>query len=246
MLKPLKKLPWRKPAGIPKGLRLYAVGDVHGRADALRDVLARIDDDIKRRPAERAIQVFLGDYVDRGPQSREVLNLLIARHRTHELLPLKGNHEVMFLDFFKNPSMLTNWRQQGGLQTLMSYGLKPSLNPGAAERQDLASNLGRSVPPEHLQFIAGLPTSFKCGDFYFVHAGIRPGVALGDQRDDDLLWIREEFLLHEREYEKIIVHGHTPVPEPDVRTNRVNLDVGAYATGRLACMVIEGSAIGFI
>lgn len=246
MLKMLKKTPWKKSACIPNGLRIYAVGDVHGRADALQDVLSRIDADAKRRPVKRVVQIFLGDYVDRGPATRDVIDRLIERNNSHETLLLKGNHELMFLDFFSNPSVLANWRQQGGLQTLISYGLKPSLNPSGAEQQELARELVRCAPPLHRQFLAGLPTSFRCGDFFFVHAGVRPGVALSDQTDDDLLWIREEFLLHEREFEKIIVHGHTPVPEPDVRANRINLDIGAYATGKLACMVIEGDTIGFV
>src|ERR1700742_2089633 len=128
MLKPIKKLPWRKHRGIPAGLRAYVVGDVHGSADALRDVFRRIDADKPLWAIRRPVQIFLGDYVDRGPASREVLDLLITRSRTDELLLLKGNHETMLLEFLDNPSMLTQWRHIGGLQTLISYGLKPSIN----------------------------------------------------------------------------------------------------------------------
>src|SRR5439155_17139587 len=159
---------------------------------------------------------------------------------------LKGNHETLFLDFFDNPLLLSNWRQYGGLQTLISYGLKPSLNPSAEEQKELAREFGERVPRAHRKMLAELPLSFKFGNFFFVHAGVRPGIPLSDQKEDDLLWIREEFLLYERDYEKIIVHGHTPVSEPEVHSNRINLDIGAYATGKLACLVIECGTIGFI
>jgi serine/threonine protein phosphatase 1 len=227
-------------------LRIYVVGDIHGRADALKDVLARIDRDLAARRVTRTVQVFLGDYVDRGPASSEVLDRLIERGTNHEILLLKGNHEAFFLDFFDNPAMLGVWRQNGGLPTLTSYGLKPTLNPSPAEQQELAKEFARVVPAAHRKLLAELPLSFRCGDYFFVHAGVRPGVALKDQKEEDLLWIREEFLFHERDFEKIIVHGHTPMPEPEIRSNRINLDIGAYATGKLACMVAEADTIGFI
>jgi serine/threonine protein phosphatase 1 len=246
MLKPLLKSPWRKHPRIPAGLRLYVVGDIHGRADALRDVFSRIDADLATGEFRRPVQIFLGDYIDRGPASREVLDMLIEREQHHETMPLKGNHEALFLEFFTNPAVLSSWRQFGGLQTLMSYGLKPSINPGPQEQIELAQQLMQSVPPAHLKLIADMRNSFTCGDLFFVHAGVRPGIPLKQQKEDDLLWIREDFLFHERSFKKVIVHGHTPVAEPDVRVNRINLDVGAYATGKLACMVIDESAIGFI
>ena len=246
MLQILKKTPWRKHPRIPTGLRFYVVGDIHGRADALRNVFSRIDADRAAWQFKRPVQIFLGDYVDRGPASREVLELLSERSHMYETVLLRGNHEVMFLEFFGNPAMLDLWRQNGGLQTLISYGLKPSLRPNAEEQRELAENLAIRVPRAHRQFIAAMPTSFSCGDFFFVHAGVRPGTPLKEQKEEDLLWIREDFLLHERDFEKVIVHGHTPVLEPDVRSNRINLDLGAYATGKLACMVIEGGTIAFI
>jgi len=245
-LKILENKPWRKHPRLPKGLRIYAVGDVHGHDGALKDVFARIDADRAARQTARPVQIFLGDYVDRGPASREVLERLISRAREHEMLLLKGNHEALFLDFFNNPSLLSNWRQYGGLQTLISYGLKPSINPNELEQQDLARELAKVVPAAHRQFLAALPCSFTCGDFFFVHAGVRPSIALNKQKEEDLLWIRDDFLVHERNFKKIIVHGHTPVPEPDVRSNRINLDTGAYATGKLTCMVVEGETIGFV
>jgi serine/threonine protein phosphatase 1 len=231
---------------LPDGLRIYAVPDIHGTDTALVDVLARIDADEAARPAARTVQIFLGDYVDRGPASRQVLDRLIARARTHEILMLKGNHELLFRDFTNNPAILGNWGKFGGLQTLISYGLKPSLNPGPEEQRELARELELVVPPAHWQLIDQMPSSFSCGDFFFVHAGVRPGIPLSDQKDEDLLWIRQDFLLYEGELEKFVIHGHTPVKEPEIRSNRINLDTGAYATGKLTCLAIEGDSVEFI
>lgn len=128
-------------------------------------------------------------------------------------------------------------------RTLVSYGLKPSLNPDALEQTQLAEELADSVPKRHLDFLGSLDPSFSCGEFLFVHAGIRPGIPIRKQREEDLLWIREEFLSCEQRFEKFVVHGHTPVPTPDFRSNRINIDTGAFATGRLTCIVIEGTAI---
>src|SRR5476651_469447 len=155
----LKKLPWRKRRSIPAGLRVYVVGDVHGRADALRDVFSRIDADKPLWQVRRPVQIFLGDYVDRGPASREVLDLLITRSRSDELLLLKGNHEAMLLEFLDNPSLLAQWRHNGGLQTLISYGLKPSINPAADEQKELARELAQRMPPAHRKLIAAMPRS---------------------------------------------------------------------------------------
>ena len=231
---------------VPEGVRVYAIGDIHGRADLLGDLFARIDADRASFPLEKTIHVFLGDYVDRGPHSRLVLDLLIERGRTYPSVYLKGNHESFVVEFMENPAVLTNWRLFGGLDTILSYDLAPSLSPDDQECIELASNFNQALPEIHRRFLKGLALSFSCGDFYFVHAGVRPGVALSQQREEDLLWIREDFLLHEEAYEKLIIHGHTPVIEPDVRPNRINIDTGAYATGRLTCMVIENDEIRFI
>src|ERR1051325_3491483 len=218
------------------------------RRSAFRSLLSSFGFVLPKSLGWLYIQIYLGDYVDRGPASREVLELLIERnrHRPRELLLLKGNHEVMFLEFFDNPAALGHWRHFGGLPTLASYGLKSSLNPSPAEQQELATQFARRVPAAHRSLIHAMPISFSCGDFFFVHAGVRPGIPLKNQSEKDMLWIREEFLLHERDYEKIVVHGHTPVAKPDMHANRVNLDVGAYATGQLACMVLEGDKVFFI
>lgn len=231
---------------VPDGLRVYAIGDIHGRADLLDQLLSRIDADLKQRAVAKALHIFLGDYVDRGPDSARVLDRLIGRGKTHQTLCLKGNHELYLLEFLDNPAVLKVWGQYGGLTTLLSYGLRPTLNADLEEQTELAAALRRAMPKNHLQFLAELPLTFTCGDFFFVHAGVRPGAPLSRQREEDLLWIRDEFLCHEEPFEKVIVHGHTPVREPEVRKNRINIDTGAYATGRLTCLTLERDEIGFI
>jgi serine/threonine protein phosphatase 1 len=228
---------------LPDGVRVYAIGDVHGRADLLQSLLTVIDADLARSAPRRAIHVFLGDYVDRGPDSRGVLDLLIARSRSHETVCLKGNHEVFLLEVLQDPTRLQEWRHYGGLLTLVSYGITPTMSPTAEEQVELIDGLKRAIPPEHLAFVQQLPSSFTCGDFFFVHAGVKPGIPLERQRDEDMLWIREEFLASEEHFGKYVVHGHTPVSAPDIRSNRINIDTGAYATGNLTLLTIQGDSL---
>ena len=228
---------------LPDGLRIYAIGDVHGRADLLQSLLTVIDADLARSAPERAIQVFLGDYVDRGPDSRAVIDLLIERSKSHETVCLKGNHEVFLLEVLKDPARLEEWRRYGGLLTLVSYGINPTMNPTPEQQIELIEGLRRALPPEHLSFLQQLRPSFACGDFFFVHAGVKPGVALERQKEEDMLWIREEFLESERRFGKYVVHGHTPVSVPDIRSNRINIDTGAYATGNLTLLTIQGDSL---
>ncbi|GLR98492.1 MULTISPECIES: metallophosphoesterase family protein [Bradyrhizobium] len=228
---------------LPDGIRVYAIGDVHGRADLLQSLLTVIDVDLAHSAPQRAIQVFLGDYVDRGPDSRAVLDLLIARSKSHETVCLKGNHEVFLLEVLKDPARLQEWRHYGGLLTLVSYGITPTMNPSAEQQVELIEGLRRALPPEHLAFLQQLRSSFTCGDFFFVHAGVKPGIPLDRQKDEDLLWIREEFLASEERFGKYIVHGHTPVSAPDIRPNRINIDTGAYATGNLTLLTIQGDSL---
>ncbi|HEY1579304.1 MAG TPA: metallophosphoesterase family protein [Terracidiphilus sp.] len=224
-------------------MRIYAFGDIHGRADLLKQMFTEIDADLARSPVDHSIEVYLGDYIDRGPHSAHTLDLLIARGQSREAVFLKGNHEAYFLELLRDPTKLDGCRQFGGLQTLMSYGLQPSLNPSPTERTQLINGLNEIVPAEHLAFLRRLQPSFVCGDFFFVHAGVRPGIPLSEQHEADLLWIRNEFLDSEMNFGKFIVHGHTPVREPDIRKNRINIDTGAYATGNLTLLRIEGSSM---
>ena len=224
---------------LPEGVRIYAIGDVHGRVDLLDQVFSRIDAHLAAHPIAYPAQILIGDYIDRGPASRQVLDRLIDRARAHKTIFLRGNHETFVFEFLHRPAVLGDWGRLGGFETLLSYGLKPSLDPDTATQKELATALGAALPVSHRIFLENLHTSFSCGDFYFVHAGVRPGIPLAKQSEKDLLWIREEFLLHEEDFGKFIVHGHTPVREVDVRSNRINIDTGAYATGRLTCLVMQ-------
>ncbi|MDC7786726.1 metallophosphoesterase family protein [Rhodoplanes sp. TEM] len=227
------------PPSLPAGVRVYAVGDIHGRDDLLRGVFARIDADLEAHPVTHAIEVYLGDYVDRGGGSREVIEALIGRSRDRDTVFLKGNHETYVTGFLSDPTVLRTWRQFGGLETLMSYGVRPSLAPAEADPIQLSRALSRALPDRHHAFFATLMPFFSLGDYFFVHAGVRPGVPLERQAETDLLWIRQDFLLSEDWHGKMIVHGHTPVREPEFLANRINIDTGAYATGRLTCLIVE-------
>jgi serine/threonine protein phosphatase 1 len=232
----------RKPR-LPVGIRIYAISDIHGCADLLQKMFTVIDRDLTTVGSMRPIHVFLGDYIDRGPESRQTIDLLVNRSRKHETVFLKGNHEAFLFDVLKSPSQLQGWKQYGGLQTLASYGLTPSLNPDEAEQAELIKELANKIPPYQRRFFNSLRLRFVCGDFFFVHAGVRPGVPLPQQKEEDMLWIRDEFLESEERFSKYIVHGHTPVQQPDIRPNRINIDTGAYATGNLTLLTIQGDSI---
>jgi serine/threonine protein phosphatase 1 len=231
---------------VPADARIYAVGDIHGRLDLLDQLLSRIDTHRNAHPIAQPLEVFLGDYIDRGPASRDVIGRLISRTSTRGAVCLQGNHEILLHQFLDDPATLEEWGRYGGLATLMSYGLTPSVKPDRDEQFGLATDLKRALPSAHRDFLASLALCFTCGDFFFVHAGVRPRIPLQRQRADDLLWIRDDFLLWEQEFDKIIVHGHTPVLEPEIRSNRINIDTGAYATGRLTCLVLEGNSMSFL
>jgi serine/threonine protein phosphatase 1 len=231
------------PASLPHGIRIYAIGDIHGRSDLLSRLLRCIEVDRRERPVDQALTVFIGDYIDRGPHSRNVIDLLLNWRENNEAIFLRGNHETFLPRFLADSKTLDEWRKCGGLETLLSYGLQPSISPDRDEQERLAHQLANSLPKQHFDFLQSLEPFYGCGDFFFVHAGVRPGIPMDEQAEDDLLWIREEFLAYEQPFERLIVHGHTPVEAVDFRSNRINIDTGAFATGRLTCIVIEGCSI---
>jgi serine/threonine protein phosphatase 1 len=228
---------------LPDGTRIYAISDIHGCAHLLEPMFRVIDADVAHSRPQRAIEVYLGDYIDRGPDSALTLDLLIDRSRRGNTVFLKGNHEAFLAEVFRDPARMADWFRVGGQQTLMSYGLSPSPNPRDEEQRALVRELQAAMPPQHLEFLKRLRLSFTCGDFFFVHAGVRPGVPLIVQREADLLWIRDEFLQSKKQFGKYIVHGHTPVRSAEVLTNRANIDTGAYATGNLTLLSIQGSSL---
>jgi serine/threonine protein phosphatase 1 len=230
---------------VPPGLRLYVIGDVHGRADLLAEAAARIERDLVSQPKVETATIFLGDYVDRGPASRDVLARLSSGEFPTEIVPLRGNHELMLEQFLLYPETGASWRQNGGLETLHSYGVDLG-DLRAGRYQDVAEGFRKALPPAHLDFVQETRLSLEVGDYYFCHAGVRPGVSLASQSEEDLLWIREPFLSSLDPFEKIVVHGHTPVIEPEIRPNRINLDTGAYITGRLTCLVLEEDCRRFL
>jgi serine/threonine protein phosphatase 1 len=231
-------------ASAPADTRIYAVGDIHGRADLLSEITARIDDDIRRRPIAHTVEVYLGDYIDRGPHSRTVIDLLAVRLVANRAVCLRGNHEAVMEGFLQDPAILQYWKPLGGMQTLASYGIE--LHDETETAFDLHRRFIDAFPRAHELFMQCLRNHFSCGDFLFAHAGIRPDISIEQQDVNDLIWIRNEFLESTRDHERFIVHGHTPVPHPDIRSNRINIDTGAWRTGTLTCIAIEGSAILFL
>ena len=227
----------------PANTRLYAIGDIHGSQVPLRLLRDAVREHAEAHPIERKCLIYLGDYIDRGFDSRAVIDLIL-----NEPLPgfehvfLKGNHEDGMLRFLADGSNALFWVAYGGIATMFSYGVKPP-DPVTDENQLLRArqDLARNLPPEHLDFLGRLARYHVEGDYLFVHAGIRPGVPLEEQRDEDLLWIREEFLQSRQEFGKCVVHGHSITREPDFQFNRIGIDTGAFASGTLTCLVLEGT-----
>ena len=225
------------PAGS-RGWVLYVVGDIHGRLDLLRTAHARIAADKARRDASmRYAEIYLGDLIDRGPNSAGVIADLIVRAEECPLVLLKANHEILLERFLGHQTTLAEWKQLGGVETLMSYGISPrALRQGGHLLLEEAST---RIPSAHRQFLARAKPFVQIGDYCFVHAGIRPQAPLAEQIIEDLAWIREDFLDWDEPFGFIVVHGHTPVRTPDFRSNRINLDTGAYMTGNLSVLVID-------
>ena len=234
---------------LEAGTVVYAVGDIHGRADLLDRLVAGIEADARTRSEPRKVLVYLGDYVDRGPDSRLVIDRLIAQGGDGiERVFLKGNHEDAMLRFLDDAAVGRSWLGFGGDATLLSYGVDPfDVPPGATSRFEyVRARFRENLPAEHRAFLEGLASLHAEGGYFFAHAGVRPGVALNRQNPEDLMWIREEFLHSREDFGKVVVHGHTIRPRPEVRPNRIGVDTGAVFSDVLTCVVLSGAGHGFI
>jgi serine/threonine protein phosphatase 1 len=232
-------------ACAPRDTRIYAIGDVHGRADLLGSLQELIAKDAGRAPESRKVVVYLGDYVDRGPDSAGVIDRLINGPLAGlDQVFLMGNHEEFFLQLLENPEVGTIWLKNGGDATLASYGVKGAKGCSAKDLGVLSKALQDKLPDEHLDFFKRLSISHREEDYLFVHAGIRPGVPLERQSEDDMLWIREPFLDSKADHGAVVVHGHSIRRRPERRDNRIGVDTGAYASGTLTALVLEAAEGG--
>src|SRR4051812_23685179 len=234
------------PSG-PRGQRAYVVGDIHGRLDLLDQLLAKIDEDLKARPVRKTLLVFVGDLIDRGPHSAQVIERL-RTYRRAGVRPifLLGNHEEVLLRILRGDrALIASWLRFGGMQCLESYGVNAK-ELARGKDQDALVTIQRAVPQKHVQFLESFIDTCRFGDYLFVHAGIRPGVELEQQSQTDLRWIREPFLFDQTDHGFTVVHGHTIAPAVEERANRIGIDTGAYRTGVLTALIIDGSERRFI
>jgi serine/threonine protein phosphatase 1 len=222
------------------GARAYAIGDIHGRLDLLNLLLAKIEADIAARPPRRNFVIFLGDLVDRGPDSAGVVERLRTwRPEGVRTIFLAGNHEEVLLRILHGDStILPSWLKFGGAECAQSYGLEPD-SLRVIEEEAAAQLVRAKVPRAHLEFLESFGDTFRFGDYLFVHAGIRPGIGIEQQDRHDLRWIREPFLSDAKEHGVMVVHGHTIVPQVEERPNRIAIDTGAYHSGVLTALVVE-------
>ena len=227
---------------VPPGVRVYAIGDVHGCLDELNRVLEAIDQDVGSHRGKSQL-VFLGDLVDRGPQSAEVIERILGGGLpTDSSAVIMGNHEQAMLECYHGGvATYGSWLQFGGIQTLESYGL--NRQQMFAPSFDLAAAMRKSIPPMHIQFLESLRDYVRVGDYAFVHAGIRPGIPLEEQSARDLRWIRREFLDDKGDHGVLVVHGHSIVPKIEFHTNRIALDTGCYLTGQLSALALEADTV---
>ncbi|MEM9619271.1 MAG: metallophosphoesterase family protein [Pseudomonadota bacterium] len=244
-------------AEAPAGKRIYAVGDIHGCLEELNSLLDKIQEDNKAasvfqtsgsndRQQHTTSLIFLGDYVDRGPDSRGVIERLIAlKKHAPDTVFLKGNHEALMLDYLSNPHETEHWLDWGGEETLKSYGVSPV---AGRTNDDLAATLKDKLPESHASFLQSLNLIHLEGDYLFVHAGLRPGVALHDQQEEDLLWVRKKFhkMNASDRPEQVVVHGHQPVEKPLDAGWRIDVDTGACWSGRLTAVVLEETSRRFL
>jgi len=250
MLNTLKNLfrapqPERALPQIPEGQRVYAIGDIHGRLDLLVTLAEAIEADNASRGRADSTVILLGDLVDRGPDSAGVITAARMWASQRKLRCITGNHEEMFLEAFESPEVLRHFLRYGGKETLLSYPVDPVAYL-SAELHDLQLMMAEAVPHEDIDFLRNFEDMIVIGDYVFVHAGIAPNVPLDDQQDVQLRWIREPFLSNKDDHGFVVVHGHTITDEPDIRFNRIGIDTGAYESGRMTALGLEGTERWFI
>lgn len=241
--KPAPPPVWRAPAGQ----RLYAIGDIHGRRDLLDQLLRLIDDDNAARPPARTQLIFLGDLIDRGEDSRGVVERLMALSAASpDVRMLKGNHEELLIRVHEGDRRATGlFHRVGGRETMLSYGMSEN-DYDSLDLDALAEQVPHYVPAAHIEFLKSFDDWIEAGDYLFVHAGVRPGLALEEQETSDLRWIRRDFTQHEGLFSHMVVHGHTITETVDERHNRIGIDTGAFATGRLTAIGIENADRWFL
>lgn len=237
-------------ARMADGRRVYAIGDIHGRADLLQVLLLRIFDDIERTRVQGVspVLVFLGDYVDCGIGSRACLDQLVELQQSPiETHFLKGKHDAALLRFLRAPESGARWLRKGGRETLYSYGVRaPSAFAGLRGLARAADALQNAMPSSHIEFLNGLKLSIRFGDYFFVHAGLNPDLPLDAQRERDMLTIRDPFLKARTNWPFVVVHGNTPVDRLYKDARRIGIDTGAYATGRLSAVCLDGGTVSLL
>ena len=232
-------------AAVPEGERVYAVGDIHGRSDLFISLIEAIEHDNRERGPAQTTVILLGDLVDRGPDSVNVIALAREWQKFREVRILAGNHEEMFLRSMESLETLRHFLRHGGRETLLSYGVDKR-QYSKASIEDVQKMMIDKVPRGDIDFIARFEDMIAIGDYLFVHAGIEPGVPLDEQQPGRLRWIREPFLSHPDPYGMVVIHGHTITDTPTDQGNRIGIDTGAYASGQLTALVLEGEARRYI
>lgn len=238
----------QKPS-TPTNHRLYVVGDIHGRLDLLNQMLAMIEDDAARFPQKKKVLAFLGDYIDRGLDSCGVVDRLLQGFAP-EFKPIyiRGNHEDMFLRFMRGQIDIgPSWLSLGGAAALASYGINSLSGVGGKGKlETLFKDVKAKIPTAHIKFVSQTIMSATFGHYYLVHAGIRPGLPFNKQNPADQMGIRGDFLFSEAHFGRIVIHGHTIRAEPEVKRNRIGIDTGAFATGKLTCLILDGTSRAFL
>lgn len=246
MLGLLSRKPKPLPRTLPPGERVYAIGDIHGRSDCFDLLMSKIDADDAARGAAKTTIVLLGDLVDRGPDSMGVIERAEAMRTEYRCVFLMGNHEEIFIKAWEgDPASARLFHRIGGRETLLSYGVSED-DYDSADFDRLVELLRTHVPADHIAFLRRFRDTYAVGDYLFVHAGVRPGTPIDAQDANDMRWIRDKFLDDTRDHGAMIVHGHSVTAAVDEQLNRIGIDTGAYASGRLTALGLEGTERWFL